>query len=415
MSNPSAVVVGAGPFGVSVAAHLRHHGIDFRIFGKPMHRWRAQMPKGMLLKSESFASDLAEPTGRYTLEAFCEQQGIPCGNDPVPVETFNRYALSFQQYLVPMVEDVSVIRIDCPGALFELRLATGEIVRTPNVVIATGLSHVEHIPQELAGLPSDLLSHTSNHHDLSSLKGRDVVVIGAGQSALETAALLHEQQANPILIVRGPSVEWNAPPTFAARSFWDRVRRPASPLGNGIQTWFCAKTPMLFYRLPQQKRIELVRRVLGPAGAYWLRDRVLGRMPILHGRSVRSVDRRDGRAVVQVVDRGGKSEEVSADHIIAGTGYRFVARRLPFLGPPLLDRLRCVNEAPWVSPTFESSVPGLYFTGLACAYNFGPVMRFLCGTRYTARQVCGAIVRNLGDRSSRVHATLTPAANRKPT
>jgi FAD-dependent urate hydroxylase len=408
LSDSPVAIVGAGPFGLSVAAHLRSRGVPFRIFGTPMHRWRAQMPMGMFLKSEEHASSLADPAGRYTLQQFCAEEGLSYGTAPVPLDTFTRYALSFQRRLVPTVEDVLVTGLDRRPDGFELRLANGEHVRARSVVIATGLSQAEHIPQELAKLPAELRSHCSAHHDLSQFKGRDVVVVGAGQSALETAALLNETQARASLLVRGSSISWNQTPPPDPRSLWQRTRRPASPLGAGIQTWFCANAPMLFYHLPQRTRLDMVRgrgrrrMLLGPAGAWWLRERVLGRVPILLGQSLQRVTTRGGKAVVHVNGPNGRSREFATDHIIAATGYRFTARSLPFISESLLRDLRCVEQVPLLSTSFESSIPGLYFTGLASAYNFGSAMRFLCGSQYTAERIC----RHIGTRRVRSRSTL---------
>jgi FAD-dependent urate hydroxylase len=159
-----------------------------------------------------------------------------------------------------MVEDVSVTMLDRQSNGFLLRLATGgEEVRATNVVVATGLTHAEYIPPELAKLPKGLLSHSSDHYDLGKFKGREVVVIGGGQSAVETAALLNERQATVSLLMRRSSIDWTVGPVPGPRSLWQRVRRPVSPMGNGLRTWFCASAPMLFYRLPEQLRVDVVR------------------------------------------------------------------------------------------------------------------------------------------------------------
>jgi cation diffusion facilitator CzcD-associated flavoprotein CzcO len=396
-------VIGAGPFGVSTAAYLRSRGVEFRIFGSPMNRWRTQMPAGMFLKSEGFASNLADPIGRYTLQQFCDEAALPCGDAPVSLETFTRYAVSFQQQLVPMVEDVLVTMLDRQTNGFQLRLATGEEVRAKKVVVATGLSHAEYIPAELATFPAELLSHSSDHYDLGKFKGREVVVIGSGQSALETAALLNEGQATVRLLVRRSSIEWHSGPVPESRSLWQRVRRPASPMGNGLKLWFCATAPMVFYHLPEQIRVGVVRtygqrrgtslEVLGPAGSWWLKERVVGRVPILLGHSVLGAEADGSKAVLHVKGPDGTPRYLTADHVIAATGYRFNVGSLPFLAERLISELRCVQEAPSLSPGFESSIPGLYFTGIASAYNFGPVMRFLCGTDYAARCISDDIAR----------------------
>ena len=415
LSDLPVAIIGAGPFGLSVAAHLRSSGVPFRIFGTPMHRWRAQMPTGMFLKSEWDASDLADPAGRYTLQQFCAEAKLPFENGPIPLATFTRYAMSFQRRLVPMVEDIFVTALDRRPDGFELRLATGERIKAKKVVIATGLAHAEYIPQELARLPAELRSHSSAHHDLSQFKGRDVVVAGAGQSALETAALLSEAQAKVSLFVRGESVKWNQNPPTHPPSLWQRTRRPASGLGSGLKSWFYANAPMVFHHLPQRVRINTVRgsktraAFLGPAGAWWLRERVLGRVQILLGQSLMGVAARGEKAILHVMGPDGRSRDLAADHIIAATGYRFSASSLPFLSEPLLHDLRCVEQVPLLSQSFEFTVPGLYFTGLASAYNFGPVMRFLCGSQYTAERICRHIVK----KQERSVSTLVPLTSER--
>jgi len=202
------------------------------------------MPLGMSLKSEWDASSLSDPAGRYTLQQFCVETRLPYGDGPLPLDTFLRYAMWFQGRLVPMVEDIFVTALDRRRGGFDLRLATGEDILAKSVVIATGLSHAEYIPKNLAQLPEQLLSHSSAHRDLSRFKGRDVVVVGAGQSALETAALLNETGAKVSLLVRGASIGWNQTPSPGPRSLWQRVRQPASALGCGLRMWFCANTPM---------------------------------------------------------------------------------------------------------------------------------------------------------------------------
>jgi hypothetical protein len=267
-----------------------------------------------------------------------------------------------------------------------------------------------------------LLSHSSDHRDLGKFKGREVVVIGGGQSALETAALLNEERAAASLLIRRSSLVWNTSPAPGPRSLWQRARRPSSSLGAGLETWFCANAPMLFYRLPGRARINIVGThgqhrgtrapALGPAGAWWLKERVVGRMPILLGHNVRGVEAKSGGAVLHVNGPDGTPHDLTADHVIAATGYRFAVGSLPFLSQRLMADLRCMQQAPSLSPGFESSVPGLYFTGLASAYNFGPVMRFLCGTHYAARRISGDIAREQRRSRSSISVVLAPARNR---
>jgi thioredoxin reductase len=389
-SHQTVAIVGAGPFGLSIAAHLRSAGIDFRIFGKPMYRWRFQMPKGMFLKSEGCASNLSDPYGRCTLARYCVENGSPYGEwgTPVSLEIFVRYALAFQRALVPEVEEVMVTGVESSDDGFELRLANGTTARAGKVVVATGLEYTAQIPSVLAGLPREFLSHCADHNDLSNFRGTDVTIIGGGQSALETAALLSEEGASVRVLVRKPSLVWNITPQMTRRSLYDRIRYPRSSLGQGLETWLYCNAPMLFRYLPLRIRLEKVKTTQGPAGAWWLKDRVTGRLQILVGHCIRTAEARAGCALLQTVGLDGRMLELTTGHVIAATGYRFDVRRLPFLGEHLKSRVRTEHYIPVLSSSLESSVPGLYFTGLASTNCFGPAMRFVAGAHYTARTIC---------------------------
>jgi cation diffusion facilitator CzcD-associated flavoprotein CzcO len=389
-------VIGAGPYGLAVAAHLRHAGVDFRIFGSPMRRWLTQMPKAMLLKSEGCASGLPDPDGRRGLPQFCREEGLSFAEygSPVSREIFARYALSFQQKLVPQVEDVLVRAVSKRNGEFDLCLSSGETLRSTHVIVATGLDQMEQIPEQLGRLPSELWSHSAAHYDLSKFKGKDVIVIGGGQSGLETAALLREEGASVTVVVRAPAIAWNRIPSTASRSLYQRLRRPRTQLGEGLQLWVYDNAPQFFHHLPRQVRLSRVKASLGPAGAWWLKDRVLGQMPVLVGHNFRAAEERNGRVALQFTDRNEQPKVLMADHVIAATGYRFNFQNLPFLDQSLKSRIRHEEHMPQLSSNFESSVPGLYFTGLASANSFGPVMRFLAGTGFTARHISSHIAKD---------------------
>src|ERR1700685_818899 len=214
------VVIGAGPYGLSVAAHLRSSGLNVRIFGEPMQSWKTNMPDGMFLKSEGCASSLSGPGTGYTLGEYCAGEGLPYAPYAVPVsvEVFTKYALAFQRLFLPVVESTTVTALDKLFSKFQLTLQTGETLSADRVVVATGLSRSAYIPPELTHLPSGVLSHTSAHRLLTRFQGRDVTVIGGWQSALETAALLHETGAQVRVLVRRNLVRWNGKPSTGRRS-----------------------------------------------------------------------------------------------------------------------------------------------------------------------------------------------------
>jgi hypothetical protein len=401
-------VVGAGPYGLSVAAHLRRHGRDFRIFGTPMQSWRANMPVGMYLKSEGCASSLSDPTGSYTLKAHCQLHGLRYGDYgvPVPLETFFHYGLAFQERFVPEVEDTEVVGLDRSSDGYELHTASGEAVTARSVVVAVGITHFAYVPPLLARLPEELVSHTSQHRDFGPFAGRDVTIIGGGQSALETAALAHEQGANVRVLVRRPGLVWNADPDDWPRPLARRVRYPMTGLGPGWRSYFYCNAPRVFHRLPERTRVRTVNTALGPAGSWWLKDRLLGQAPLLTGHAVRSAEADGDRVRLRVEGEDGRFIDWSTEHVIAGTGYRVDLSRLRFLSDGLRARLRLVEAAPMLSPSFEASVPGLHFVGLASAYSLGPMMRFVYGADYTARR----LVTHLVGRRARIPAKAAAAA-----
>ena len=393
-------IVGAGPYGLSLGAHLRAAGVSFRQFGLVMNLWRNAMPKGMFLKSQGFASNLSDPAGTHTLEAFCAETGRPYARYglPVPLDTFVAYGQWFQTGLLPDLEQTLVSGVTRRDGGFELELANGETVFARQVVVAAGVEHFPYLPKQFAELPSELCTHSSQHTDLAEFRDRRVVVVGGGQSALETAALLHENGADVQLAVRKPSVAWNGLPLNPDRPLLQRLREPEAGLGSGYSTWLYSNHPELFRRLPRSTRIYRARTALGPAGASWLRGRVEGEFPLLTGHSVRSA-RADGEGIRITLAGSGGEREVTADHLIAATGYRPDLRRLRFIGESLRPAIRTVAGTPAVDKDYQSSIPGLYFAGPGVAPTFGPVMRFVFGSDHAAHTLANRLICISGTRS----------------
>jgi pyridine nucleotide-disulfide oxidoreductase len=387
-------IVGAGPYGLSIAAHLRARGVAFRVFGRPMGTWQRHMPAGMILKSQGFASSLDNPGGSHTLEAFCARTGMGYGEFgvPVPLATFVAYGIAFQREVVPHVEERMVIALDATRDGFALRLDDGEHVDARQVVIAVGMMSFAVVPSELAHLPAEHCSHSSEHHTLDRFAGRDVTVIGAGASALDIATLLAEAGADVRLVARQRAITWMDVPTSGPRSLPARIRRPRSALGLGLRLLFYETAPMLFHRLPAHVRAQLVRTTLGPAGTWCMRDRFTARVPTLLGRVPHGAKIVGKRVLLRLAGDDGTSSTIVTDHVIAATGYRVNVERLTFLSPALRDRMAVADGSPVLSTNFESSVPGLHFAGLAAAHAFGPLMRFVAGARYTARRLSEHVI-----------------------
>lgn len=400
-------IVGAGPYGLSIAAHLRQHGISFRIFGRLMDSWRAHMPKGMCLKSDGFASSIYDPVGDFTLRQFCAERGIEYADTGIPVklDTFTAYGQAFKDRMVPELEDKMVASVERLSGGFRIGLNNGESFTARRVVMAVGITHFEYTPSDLTTLPQEFLSHSFRHHDLEKFRGRRIVVIGGGSSATDLAGLLKDAGVDVELVSRRTELKFHGKPHVGKpRSLWQDIQRPQSGIGPGWRLRFFADAPMVFHYLPESLRLEAVRRVLGPSGGWFAKDKVIGRVPLHLGCTTEEAIVKSGRVRLQLRSGDGTRRELVADHIIAATGYRVDLDRLNFLSAEIRSQLELVGGSPALSTKFESSIPGLYFAGIAAANSFGPVMRFAFGAGFAAR----TIARALSKSAAQNHETSSP-------
>ena len=387
------LVVGAGPYGLSIASHAASAGLRLRIFGRHMASWRDHMPRGMFLKSEPWASNLSSPEGSWTLERYCAGQGVAARHgEPIPVEMFAAYGLWFARNAVPEVDERTVIRVaPCPGG-FEVVTEDGEVLHTRTVALAVGVMPFVEVPGVLGELGPGLVSHSSHHSALDRFRGEDVTVVGGGQAALETAALLAEQGTRARVLARADRLCWNDVPPPWERPWWRSARSPHSGLGCGWRNWFYAERPGLFHRLPEPTRARIAATALGPAGAWWVRDRVERGVEVLLGQEIAAARAVDGGVRLDVRDRTGAVRPLETRHVIAATGFTATRERLGLLSEELRGDLVAVADgAPEVGRDFESSYPGLFMAGLVTASGYGPAMRFVHGATYTA----GALVRGV--------------------
>jgi thioredoxin reductase len=394
------IIIGAGPYGLSIGAHLRSQGISHRIFGRTMSNWREKMPKGMLLKSDPYASNLSDPNGSLTLQEYCRGQGIPYDHEAirVSVESFIAYGEAFQQRFVPDLEERFVVSLDRTADGFAAMLDDGEVVIGRKVVLAVGVSDFPYLPPLFAEAPEGFVSHASQHTDMDAFRGREVAIVGAGSSAVDLAALLHEGGASVRVVARRADLRFHDRAVLgAARPLSERVRAPNTGVGPGWRNVFFTRTPQLFRHLPADLRQGQVERTHGPAGGWFMRDRVVGKVSFVGGVAPRAIEVRDGRVHLQLTGRDGAEQTLSADHVIAATGYRIDLRRIKFLAEPLRTQIRLIAQAPELSAHFETSVRGLYVVGPAAAYAFGPVCRFVLGAGFTTPR----IVRHLAGSSVR--------------
>lgn len=405
-SHVDVAIIGAGPYGLSIAAHLRAKKIEHRVFGVPMESWSTNMPPGMCLKSDPQASSLSDPDSSFTLEHYCQSRGIAYHPYRIPVrlDHFIDYGQAFQKRHVPHVEPARLLSLKPTGCGAMLEFDSGELVNARQVVIASGVVAFKHVPRELTNLPGGLLSHSADYGSLEKFKRKEVAVIGAGSSAIDLAALLATQGTRVTLVVRRPRLEFQPKPSMGRESLPRRVVRrlltpPSHGLGDGWLMKVCSDAPGVIHVLPDVIRRAIVARTLGPSGAYFVRDRIEQDVSVKLGMAVVGAEEEGGRVRLALASAHGSRESCLFDQVIAATGYWVDLRKLSFLDSRALEAVHMVDHTPVLSASFESSLPGLYFAGLTAARSFGPALRFVMGARHPAVRLAEKIPKSLIRRS----------------
>jgi cation diffusion facilitator CzcD-associated flavoprotein CzcO len=378
-------IIGAGPYGLAAAAHLRRAGVEVRIFGEPMSFWQRNMPAGLLLRSNWTATCIAEYEGELSLDSFRAATGASFGS-PVPLDRFVDYGMWVQRQVAPDVDRRLVKALETGPGGFRLTLDDGTEVSAGRVLVAAGIGLFANRPAMAAGLPSELASHTGDHRDFSRFRGARVLVVGGGQSALECAALLQESGAQAEVAIRQHRIIWLHGGKYQRKlgRYSGLVYAPTDVGPMGLSR--LVAVPDLFRRLPRGAQNPLAYRSIRPAGAAWLPPR-LTEVPIRLGRTVASATPREGELHVTFAD--GDTQTV--DHVLFGTGYKVDITRYPFLTAGLIEQIKRAGGYPLLGDGMESSVPGLHFLGAPSAWSFGPIVRFVSGGWYTSRALVRAI------------------------
>jgi hypothetical protein len=387
-SSVDVAIIGSGPYGLSLAAHLRARGVEYRIFGEPLGSWKNNMPPGMLLKSFPWASNLSEPSSEFTVKQFCTERALPYHDELMPLELgrFIEYGEAFRMRYVPDVERKTLLALEPNAGGFRASFDDGATVEARRVVMAVGMQPFRRLPQEAEHLPAELCSHSGEYGSLERLNGMEVIVVGSGSSATDLAALLRERGNSISLVARAPRLDFASRPR--PRTLFERATAPKSGIGHGWTIGTCAKYPQLIRLLSEDMRVQLANaKGLGPLGGAFVKDRVVGKLPVWLGRALQKIETRNGKVVLDLVDASGTRQSLRGDHVIFATGYKIDVGRLGFLGPMLSRHIRLVEQAPQLSAHYECSVPGLHFIGPAAANSFGPVCRFVHGTYHPAQQL----------------------------
>jgi hypothetical protein len=373
--------VGAGPYGLSAAVHLKAAGIAVRVFGEPMEFWARKMPEGMLLRSPRVASSLSDPDRAFTLEAY-EAAFKRAPAAPLPLDTFVEYGRWFRHQLSSDLDQRTVVRIDRDQPGFRLTLQDGEEIRSTYVVIAAGVGPFKKKPAVFHNLSPLQAIHCYESREVRRFAGKRVAVIGAGQSALESAALLHEANAHVEVIARQTELRW------IGQHSWLHHMGPISsalysshdvgPLGISRLVAY----PKLVSHIPLGIRDKIRTRAVRPAGSRWLPAR-LAHVRLTLERSVLEANATGDEIALRLDD----GSERRVDHVLLGTGYQVDLSRYDFLPSELTQEIVQFDGYPKLAGGFRSSVSGLHFIGATAARSFGPLLYFVAGTEFASREL----------------------------
>lgn len=377
-------IVGAGPYGLSLAAHFAAANIHAVVFGEVMSFWQHCMPNGMKLRSPWGATHFSDPASAFTLDRYEETRRLT-RTEPLPVDKFIRYGKWFERQIKANVDSRRVTSIGQLETGFRLVLEDEVVVHARRVVIATGLANQEFRPRTFRELPPSLVSHTCEHRSLEPLRGKSIAVVGRGQSACEYATLLRQVNAEAEIICRGP-IHW-----VATSESKNPVRRLSSLLAapSGVGPFplnWIVELPNITRHSPSSIRTALTKRCVRPGAAAWLLPEFDG-VRVNHTRSILATKCASDRVELRL-----DSGTLQYDHVLLATGYRTDISKLGIFSAATLARIDQINGSPRLTAQFESSLPDLYFVGSYAVESFGPLVRFIAGAAYTARTLTSAIM-----------------------
>jgi cation diffusion facilitator CzcD-associated flavoprotein CzcO len=377
-------VIGAGPFGLSIAAHLQDRAV--RVFGTEMETWRHRMPREMLMRSAWAETSLSAPGGVGTIDHWL-QAANETRQEPIPLELFLRYSQWFIERFVADRDSSDIANVELNGSGYRLTTAAGVEVDARTIVLSVGVMPFAYVPAPLKELfGAEVALATGSPDDAQRYAGRRVLVVGGGQAGLESSGLAAHAGAKVELVTRS-NVRWFADrePHHPRTPFRQKLYKLAYPVvgyGPPPLNRF-AIHPDLFAALPESTRRKLTGRLLRSGGSPWLRKITEREVKITEHCTVVNVEKKSDSLLVRLSD--GSEREV--DDVIIACGYRFDLDRLEFLAPEVRSRIAIRNGWPVLDRYFRSTDPNVIFVGYAAENRFGALSRFVLGADFTATRV----------------------------
>lgn len=351
-------IIGAGPYGLSLAAHAKESGIKHKVFGFPMDFWKTKNPPNMFIRTKLKHTNLIDPESSFTLKKYEQEKGLNL-EYPINRLTFADYGVWFIEKVgIDIIQDL-VIEINYANEFFNIKTENNDFFQAKRIIVGVGVSYSKYIPKKICNQSHKLVSHSSDHTDYKKFEKKHVLVLGGGQSAWESAALLHENNAEVVLAYR-------------------RNKRLTPEKDLNKQQLEIADQ---FYSLSEPEKIKMKEKFEKPTVSEFLVHLVKGKVVEKPNSFVKDIQEINNSRQIKVVFNDDESNVF--DHVIAATGYRYSVENITFLYP-LIDKLK-VNSVgePILSENFESNLKNLYFVGPASSYSFGPTFRFISGIKMT--------------------------------
>lgn len=374
------LIIGAGPFGLALAAYAQGQGIRHVVVGAPMDFWKTNMPQGMYLRSTCDWS--LDPLEVHSIEAYLKKIRKSCAEvEPLSRNFYLDYAGWFQREKDIRSLDVTVASLDTDGGELVAVTDHGGRIRSRCVVLAIGFGSFAHVPAELEPLfPRDQYDHTCHLVDFRPLEDQRVLIIGGRQSAFEWAALMRESG------VRRVDLSYRHDTPSFATSDWSWANALVARM---------ADDPGWYRRLDENEKQRLNERFwtegrlkLEP----WLADRIDHPNVKLHPRTEVTGGHAGDSGIGVTLNSG---ETLIVDHVVFATGYEVDLARVPFLATGLLSNLEVLKGFPVLDEHFQTNVPGLYMTSLAATRDFGAFLGFTVSVRAQAKIIGRHIGGNL--------------------
>lgn len=359
------LIVGAGPFGLSLSAYCNHQNIENILVGKNMDFWKSNMPNGMYLRS-SFDWHL-DPFDKYTFEKFMKDNDLDLmENYPVSRDLYLKYTDWFVRKLNIVPKELMIEKIDYSSEKNEFTsyLDNSDQIISKNVVIAVGFKYFKHIPSELLEIiPENKYTHTCDIPDFNQFAGKRCLIIGGRMSAFESAVLLNESDAKEIFVsYRHDTPDFTESDWSWVNDYLDRFITEPEWYKN-LSDQGKAKLNQDFYK---EGRLKMEP---------WLTPKLdkdnINLLPNTQIKSSRLLT--DNKIELVFID----NKKIAVDHVIFATGYEVDINKIPFISSGnILNQLDLDNGFPKLDINLQTNIPGLYMTSISATQDFGSFFGF---------------------------------------